>query len=119
MNFYTIRLKQRPHFYIGKTSSTYAIHTDQTLADQIKWYKDTRNQDVTPIDIMFFCNEDRPPQWFVPEKRAKVWTTVTAIKHFTSYAKCKERDNTFNEYEVVVNGSAIIPLDKFLRDNSN
>jgi len=91
--------------------------TDQGIQDEVEWYKNTRNQTVTPIDILFFCDETRPPQWFVPQARAKVWTTIKSIKHFTSYAKCKERTNTFSEYEIVVNGKEIIPLDKFLIDN--
>lgn len=118
MTFYTIRLKQRPNLFIGKTSSTYALCTDQELADKVEWYKHTRNTDFTPIEVIFQLQENNPPHWFVPEERAKVWTTIRAIKHFTSYVKCKDRDNTFNEYEIVVNGSEIIPLDKFLIDNS-
>jgi len=117
MTFYTIRLKQKPHLFIGKTNPTFAIHTDQNLNDQVEWYKNTRNQIVTPMDVMFFCNEDKPPHWLVPEERAKVWTTVKSIKHFTSYVKCKERENTFNEFEIVVNGNEIIPLDDFLLNN--
>ena len=118
MTFYTIRLKQKPDLYIGKTNSTYALLTDQGINDQVEWYKNTRNQDATPIQILFFFDESKPPQWYVPEARAKVWTTIKSIKNFTSYAKCKERNNTFNEYEIVVNESGVIPLDKFLQDNA-
>jgi len=92
--------------------------TDRAIKSRVDWYKEIRNAEVTSIEILAGFDDEKPAHWFVPEQRAKVWTTVKAIKHFTSYAKCKDKINTFNEYEIVINGSEIIPLDKFLEDNS-
>jgi hypothetical protein len=104
MNFFAIRLKRHPHLFVGKESPSYAIRSDQVIQERLR----VGNRGHETVDSILGVDA----YWFKPEKLAKLWTDAVPIKRLFSY-KTPTDDNgkkitpTFNEYEVIHNGSVI------------
>jgi Leu/Phe-tRNA-protein transferase len=122
MKFFTIRLKPEGcGLYIGKSCITYGIQSDQCLAQRIAAQP---SWGATPWLHLMQNRPEDPPFWFVPEKRAKVWTEAKHVKRILApdtYLK-EYPDSTFSMYEVVVmeNGiTRVVSADDFIRDWKN
>lgn len=96
MDFYCIRLKNRPHLFVRKDNSTYAMYSDYNISN----FKPAHENIDKYIDAY----------WFVSAQRAKVWTELKALKRFVSLRR-HDKNDTYSEYEVVKNGTEILNID--------
>lgn len=103
MDIFTVRLKNHPTIFVGKTNSSYAVKSDAQIAETLKYWsgqgKPRTTDDVLLLDA----------QWFVAERRAKVWTEASMLKRFLSYC-CKTEDDpnpSLSQYEILMNGEVV------------
>jgi hypothetical protein len=114
--FMRVRLKASPDKWVGKKSPTYAFHSDQ---------------DPRPLQENAY--------WFVPEKNAKVWTTVSALRRVVREGRWRPiylnpgtsnsiiapwgltvdpevniKPQTYSRYEVVFQDGTVESLDKVI-----
>lgn len=96
-----IRLKNHPDKYVGKSDPTYAVRCDAFL----------KERGDRPLPALLEAH------WFVPEARAKVWSSIKDLRRFLSLcAQQSYKLATFSEYEAVYPDGATQPLDEAVKD---
>jgi hypothetical protein len=98
MDIYRIRLKRFPHLFIGKKDPSYALKSDYALK-QWGYSNETADQRLQ-LDA----------HWYKPEKYAKVWTSLSALKRFLTLCRRNGAD-TFSEYELL-NGEEVVDINE-------
>ena len=87
-----VRIKNHPSKWVGQTHPSYALHPDQHSH---------------PLQL--------DAHWYVPESRAKVWTSLTVLKRVVTLSKYGFDSATFSQFEVVFGDGSVKPLDEVVK----
>ena len=100
---YVIRLAHWRNRFVGKSKATYAIQSDQAIAEKIvsRGFKQPTNQ----LEKLKLWEEVVSPDahWFAPLEKARIYTSIASVRRiFALYNKAEPGVVlTFNQYEIV------------------
>lgn len=97
MTLLLLRLRRHPHLFVGKKSSSYAIQSDEAIRRTLNYAIVKTIDEALQIDAF----------WFTGEKFAKVWTNAASLKRLLSYCSKEDKESTFSEYDIILNGNII------------